>query len=140
MERKLKNLWNLPLNSIQSMHHTDHSFPFQKSAHEWRATITDILEQITIVNDGFGNRMQTDFSKAFDKVNHYLLLLNFDKMGCSKCMSIWIKSYLSRITQNVKFNNSTSITIITSSGVPYSSSVILNLFFLNFLLMIYQQL
>ena len=44
-----------------------------------RSSINNILQLATIVNEGFSNKMRTDVidtdsSKAFDKVNHKLLL------------------------------------------------------------------
>lgn len=95
---------------------------FRKS----RSTITNILELTTVVNEGFRNRMQTDtiytdFSKAFDKVNHNLLFIKLDAMGFSNTLLSWLKCYLGGRTQRVKFGNALSRKILVSSGVPQGS-------------------
>ena len=57
-----------------------------------------------------------DFSAAFDIIDHSLLL---EKLMCY-CFThpaiMWIKSYLSNITQRVFFNGSLSHIIMNSSG------------------------
>lgn len=95
---------------------------FRKS----RSTTTNILELTTIVNNGFLNKMQTDviytdFSKAFDKVNHDILLHKLSLMGFCFTTLKWLSSYLYNRTQQVKFRGVTSKVIEVSSGVPQGS-------------------
>ena len=47
----------------------------------------------------------TDFSKAFDKVNHKLLLYKLSLKGFSVSAVKWLHSYMSQRTQQVKFRN-----------------------------------
>lgn len=54
-----------------------------------------------------------DFGKAFDRVNHDLLLLKLDKMDFINCLVKWFKSYLSGRMQKETFNNATSKTILS---------------------------
>ena len=62
-----------------------------------------------------------DFSKAFDTVDHEILLDKLDKYGIRGVCKNWITSYLSNRSQYVSFNsrNSTSSKIIC--GVPQGS-------------------
>lgn len=95
---------------------------FRKSC----STTTNLLELTTMINEGFINSMQTDvvyndFSKAFDKVNHDLLLLKLDRMGFSISLLKWLGSYLKGRKQSVKFRNSYSKNINVISGVPQGS-------------------
>ena len=90
------------------------------------STITNILELTTRVNEGFVNQQQTDviytdFSKAFDKVNHNLLLYKLDKIGFSSALHGWISSYLKGRSQIVKYQNTCSKVINVTSGVPQGS-------------------
>ena len=50
----------------------------------------------------------SDFSKAFDKVNHKLLLNKLTLMGFSISAEECLNSYLSQRTQQLKFRNVTS--------------------------------
>jgi retron-type reverse transcriptase len=62
----------------------------------------------------------TDFSKAFDKVRHRLLL---DKMPTdvepSRCQ--WLRSYFSGRIQRVRMGDCVSRDILVTSGVPQGS-------------------
>lgn len=100
--------------------------PFQHGFRKSRSTITNVLELTTCVNDGFKDRLQTDvvytdFSKAFDKVNHELLLIKLNSMGFSNSLLSWLRSYLTNRVQRVLFKNSVSKNIDVISGVPQGS-------------------
>ena len=62
-----------------------------------------------------------DFSKAFDKVNHKLLLTKLDLMCVSYKSLRWLKSYLTGRKQIVCVNNSLSKYIYVLSGVYQGS-------------------
>lgn len=90
------------------------------------STTTNLLQLTTTVNQGFLLRKQTDiiytdFSKAFDKVNHNLLLKKLDLMGFSKKFLKWIGSYLLNRKQCVRFKSSLSKEFDVTSGVPQGS-------------------
>lgn len=91
-----------------------------------RSTTTNLLEFTTLINNGFVNKLQTDviytdFSKAFDKVNHVILLQKLSLMGFSIPALKWLSSYLSNRTQQVKFREAVSNVIKVTSGVPQGS-------------------
>lgn len=100
--------------------------PVQHGFRKGCSTTTNLLQLTTIVNQGFVLRKQTDivytdFSKAFDKVNHNLLLKKLDRMGFSKKCLKWISSYLSNRKQCVRFKNVFSKVFDVTSGVPQGS-------------------
>lgn len=63
----------------------------------------------------------TDFTSAFDKVDHYLLLLKLKRYGICAEMWLWFLSYLTARPQNVVINGFSSETYYSTSGVPQGS-------------------
>lgn len=91
-----------------------------------RSTATNLLNFTSSTVRNFSQGCQTDciytdFSKAFDKVNHKLLIMKLDKKGFSPWFTNWVSSYLSERVQLVKFENITSTNITVTSGVPQGS-------------------
>jgi len=62
-----------------------------------------------------------DFSKAFDSVNHPILVRKLDLLGFPGDLLRWILSYLNDRTQRVIFKNSLSSLIRVTTGVPQGS-------------------
>ena len=62
-----------------------------------------------------------DLSKAFDAINHEMLLRKLAHLGLSESALFWIKSYLSNRTQHTKFSNFTSKDEEVTAGVPQGS-------------------
>lgn len=59
-----------------------------------------------------------DLSKAFDSVNHEILLDKCVKLGTDR---FWLNSYISKRNQHVRLNNATFDEIIRTFGVPQGS-------------------
>ena len=62
-----------------------------------------------------------DLKKAFDTINHGILLLKLEKYGFRGKCSEWFKSYLSQRTQRVEANGVTSSWAKIDCGVPQDS-------------------
>jgi hypothetical protein len=72
-----------------------------------RSTVTNLIEFTSYVlycmeNGVQVNAISTDFSKAFDKVSHRLLLTNLAKLGFGGSFLAWIRSYLTGREKFVK--------------------------------------
>ena len=62
-----------------------------------------------------------DLRKAFDFVNHDLLVAKLQMYGCSSSALLWFKSYLSDRRQCVNIAGTLSDTEVLKSGVPQGS-------------------
>lgn len=76
----------------------------------------DILQALE--NDSNADIVYLDFSKAFDKVDHKLLLLKLFRMGIKGKLLSWLTSFLSNRSQQVLVNGTKSRPIPVISGVP----------------------
>lgn len=63
----------------------------------------------------------TDFTKAFDRVNHDLLIAKLKHNGVHGSLLRWIESYIKNRSQFVVSNGYTSRKIMVTSGVPQGS-------------------
>ena len=75
----------------------------------------------------------TDFSKAFDCLDHFILLNKLDNYGFSNALILLFKSYLLNRTQLVEYQNVRSQLFRPTSGVPQGSNLgpLLSLLFIN---------
>ena len=62
-----------------------------------------------------------DFSKAFDMVEHSILLKKLEHYGIRGIVLNWLKSYLSNRQQFVSVNGSVSSTMTLEYGIPQGS-------------------
>jgi len=98
------------------------------------------------VFDAFNNRSQvyvihviyTDFSKAFDRVDHTLLMEVLLNSGFGEPLLSWFQSYLRDRKQIVDVHGSKSVVIDATSGVPQGGHLLL--YFLQYLLTILKKL
>ena len=59
-----------------------------------------------------------DYSKAFDKINHSILLFKLKKLGISGKVGKWIGNFLLNRTQHVTIDGEISTKSHVKSGVP----------------------
>ena len=62
-----------------------------------------------------------DFRKAYDLIDHNILLENCCKIGIRPALVTWLASYLSGRTQITKFGNEVSDRVAVNGGVPQGS-------------------
>ena len=108
------------LETNNLMNRTQHGF---RSRH---STITQLLRYLDSVTTMLekGNPVDAiylDFSKAFDKVDHTILLKKIENMGIKGKLLKWLKEFLTNRQQQVKVNNHLSSKEWVRSGVPQGS-------------------
>lgn len=91
-----------------------------------KSTELNLLTHVDYLSDALESGLQvdtiyTDFSKAFDRVSHSVLLLKLKTMGLGEPLLSWFKSYLSHRRQIVRIGNFHSYEIENPSGVPQGS-------------------
>jgi hypothetical protein len=91
--------------------------------------IDDVTKNIDNVNGQQTDCLIMDFSKAFDKVSHSLLVHKLQHYGIRGKTNRWIKSFLSGRTQCVLVEVEKSSSINVESGVSQGSVLGPSLFF-----------
>lgn len=91
-----------------------------------KSTESNLCEYIDSVlnalDEGFQvDAVYTDYSKAFDKISHNLLVKKLDLFGIHGNLLRWLVSYLKNRSQAVSIKGYTSSFIPISSGVPQGS-------------------
>lgn len=114
------------LNPILSWHFKQLFDSHQHGFMNGRSTATNLTSFIDNVSHILDNRssvdaIYTDFSKAFDRVNHDILLRKLNILGIDEPMLSWFRSYLLGRTSKVVVNGYSSNPFPVGSGVPQGS-------------------
>lgn len=87
---------------------------------------TNLLTFVNFLEGAFRDRVQvdavyTDFSKAFDKISHQILVRRLSEVGVAGSLLRWCGSYLTDRTQFVAVDGYKSDDCACTSGVPQGS-------------------
>ena len=90
------------------------------------ATVHPMIHFVNHISTAFEKKEHTvaifcDLRKAFDCVNHDILLIKLQKMGIQNNELLWFKNYLKNREQFVVINNIASKKIFCNTGVPQGS-------------------
>lgn len=102
--------------------------PYQHGFLPKRSTVTNLLELSTSLSEAINSNSQvdviyTDFAKAFDKVDHSVLLGKLHGLGFSRRALDLVASYLGGRRQYVVFAGRESPPFPVFSGVPQGSNL-----------------
>ena len=94
-----------------------------RKGHSCETQLLELTNDITKCLDEGHQRdiIILDFAKAFDKVNHSLLVMKLDHYGIRGTINRWIKDFLANRQQTVVVEGSTSEPAGVKSGVPQGS-------------------
>ena len=111
--------------------------PYQHGFRQGRSCESQLLTTLNDFTKTFNSSGQTDailldFSKAFDKVDHKILLSKIDAMGIQGPLHDWMSSFLKDRLQYVIVDGSSSEPCKVLSGVP-QGTVLGPLFFLIYI-------
>jgi hypothetical protein len=122
---------NICLTKMVSSDISPHQHGFMKR----RSTTKNLMEFLHYSLSGLNDSNQvdvlyTDFTKAFDRVDHENLLRKLSTFKIPRNLPLWIKSYLSNRCQFVKYRAGESKDFFVYSGVPQGSHIGSTLFLL----------
>ena len=94
-----------------------------RNEHSTSLAIIELIEEITCAND---NKKSTigvfiDLKKAFDTVNHSILIKKMEHYGIRGIASEWLHSYITNRQQYVSYNETDSNLLNIVCGVPQGS-------------------
>ena len=120
------------LNTYTLLHKSQSGF---RPKHSTESALTLMVDSwLKAINDGkLIGCVLVDFRKAFDLVDHKILLKKLQCYKCSENCLKWFESYLTNRTQRVSLNNNVSEPEHVTCGVPQGSILgpLLCLLFIN---------
>ena len=133
IEKKLEKLMYKRLytflNNNNIIYNLQCGFRQQYSTSHALANITEIIRK-ALDNGNIGCGVFVDLQKAFDTVDHQILLAKLNHYGIRGVSNDWFKSYLSNRNQYVSINGYESGLAALNCGVPQGSVLGLLLFVL----------
>ncbi len=98
----------------------------QSGNKQWHSTETTLIKTTDIMLKAIDNTKLTavvllDFSKAFDSLDHDILISKLKDVGLSFEALSWFKSYLTNRYQIVRLNSALFNALNLTSGVPQGS-------------------
>lgn len=104
-----------------------HISPLQHGFMERRSTVTNLAVFSQYVSEVLDSRGQvdviyTDISKAFDQIDHNLLMCKLNALGFSAPLLRLFQSYLSGRVQRVSYAGVSSESYFSTSGVPQGAN------------------
>ena len=116
----------LRLSIIKHLETNNFMNPTQHGFRSRHSTITQLLNYydsvLSILEQGHcPNTVYLDFAKAFDKVDHQILLSKVHKLGIQGKVHTWIKEFLTNRQQSVRVEKQYSEKVWVTSGVPQGS-------------------
>lgn len=102
--------------------------PNQHGFMKRKSTNTNLMEFVTFCQKALLNGSQidvlyTDYSKAFDRVDHSILKEKLSTFNIPTNLQKWINSYINQRHQFVRYGASESNDFMVSSGVPQGSHI-----------------
>ena len=115
---------SLLFHTKQQIHPAQHGFFPGRSVETNLAEFTDYIFSV-FDECGQVDAIYTDFSKAFDRIDHSILVAKLrDQFGISGDLLRWIESYITNRSQAVSINGFTSLFVPVTSGVPQGSLLV----------------
>ncbi|XP_063913193.1 uncharacterized protein LOC135129854 [Zophobas morio] len=100
---------------------------YQHGFMQGKSTITNLAYFSQFASNALDRNSQvdviyTDFQKAFDQIDHYVLLNKLETFAFSNSLLVLLKSYLLNKRQQVVHRKFKSIVFVSTSGVPQGSN------------------
>lgn len=106
-----------------------------RNARSTALALGELIEEVTdsIDNQDFTLGVFIDLKKAFDTIDHTILLAKLERIGIRGTALSWLSNYLKNRQQFVKYNGCNSNLLSISTGVPQGSILgpILFLIYIN---------
>ena len=109
--------FSLLLNNFSLLHKSQSGFRAKHSIES--AMILMVDSWLKALNAGkLVGCVMVDYRKAFDRVDHHILLKKLQSYKCSDTCLSWFKSYLLNRSQRVTINNELSASSVVNCAVP----------------------